>query len=346
MAKKGKQIKKKLIKKYRLVVLTEDSFEEKFSFKLTRLNVFVFGSLFSVFLIALTSSLIVYTPLKEYIPGFESPDLKKNAISLNIKLDSIEQQMHALELYTESMKPILIGDKALEMEALPYVTKKGESVYQSGITNNDSIYNKLAKLYSLLEERNYTIESLKEKYRDLNFNNSDTQKDTVSIDQEHTLNEDDLASLKNSKLDSIFRDKVDREERFSIFGHENEKITEVFVAPVIGNVTESFNPVANHFAVDIATKKQAFVKATTNGVVIFAEWSIETGYVIILLHTENYVSVYKHNSKINVSQGELVKAGQIIANVGSTGEFSTGPHLHFEMWKDGYPVDPTNFMKF
>lgn len=346
MAKKRKQIKKKLVEKYRLVVLTEDSFEEKFSFKLTRLNVFVFGGVFSVFLIFITSAFIIYTPLKEYIPGFESPELKKNAIYLNFQLDSIEQKMHAIELYTESMKPALIGDNAIEVTELPYVTKRGESVYQSGIRNNDSVYVRLSKLYSLLEKRNKTIEDLNKKYKDFEIETIDQDSSLVAVSDENGLSEEELASLENSMLDSVFRARVEQEERFSLFGHENEKIDQVFVVPTVGNITQEFNATSRHFAIDIATAKYESVKAIADGVVVFAEWSIETGYVIMLLHRDNFTSVYKHNSKISVSQGDLVKAGQIIANVGSTGELSTGPHLHLEMWKDGYPVDPTNFMKF
>lgn len=348
MAKKSKRIKKKLVKKYRLVVLTEESFEEKFSFKLTLLNVFVFGGLFSVLLIVFTSGLIVYTSLKEYIPGFESPELKKEAINLNFKLDSLEQNMHALELYTESMKPVLLGDKAMEMDVLPFVTNDGESVYQTGIVNNDSIHKKLDKLYALLQEKNNTIKSLEEKYKNVDLESQeeeDENNDDIIVETE-TLTEEELASLETSILDSVFREKVEREERFSIFGHEYNKANQVFVAPIKGNITEEYNAVEHHFAIDIAAQKEAPVKSIADGTVVFAEWSIETGYVIMIMHKDNYVSVYKHNSKINVTQGILVKAGQVIANVGSTGELSTGPHLHFEMWKDGYPVDPTNFMKF
>ncbi|ANW96992.1 peptidase M23 [Wenyingzhuangia fucanilytica] len=347
MAEKSGRIKKKWVKKYRLVVLTEESFEEKFSFKLTRLNVFVFGGLFSIFLISFTAGLIVYTPLKEYIPGFESPELKKNAINLNFQLDSLEQNMHALELYTESLKPALLGDKAIEMDVLPFVTKEGESVYQSGITNADSIHNKLEKLYKLLQEKNSTIEALRERYKGIEVvgeNGLTNQEDEESATE--TLSDEELASLESSILDSVFREKVEREERFSIFGYEYNKTEQVFVAPIQGNITSEYNAVEHHFAIDIAAEKEAPVKTIADGTVVFAEWSIETGFVVVIVHQDNYVSVYKHNSRINVSQGALVKAGQAIANIGSTGEFSTGPHLHFELWKDGYPVDPTNFMKF
>lgn len=342
MAEKSKRIKKKLVEKYRLVVLTDESFEEKFSFKLTRLNVFVFGGLFSVFLIFFTAGLIVYTPLKEYIPGFESPDLKKNAINLNIKLDSLVHNIHALELYTESMKPILLGDKAIELDVLPFVTKKGESVYQSGIVNSDSIHNKLEALYVLLDKKNNKIKALEDKYKGIAIENS---KETDSEETDSIIAVE-LASLETSVLDSVFRQKVEREERFSISSDDNDESNQIFVSPVNGKISEGYSIVDHHLALDIATKKDTPVKSIADGTVIFSEWSIETGYVVVIMHKENYISVYKHSSRINVSQGVLVKAGQVIANVGSTGELSTGPHLHFEMWKDGYPVDPTNFMKF
>lgn len=351
MAKKKRQIKRqerkqRWVKKYRLVVFTEDSFEEKISFKLTRLNVFVFGGIFSILLVAFTASLIVYTSLKEYIPGFESPELKKNAINLNFKLDTLQNQIAAIKNYTESMKPTLLGESALEMGELPYVTKQGESVYQSGIINNDSIMSKLKSLYELLEQKNKTIEGLRKNYNI----KADTIRSFVGLDiegtNEKTFDKEVFELLENSEIDSVFRESVEREERFSIFGHENEKIEQLFVTPVKGSISQDFDLAAKHFAVDIVTKKNTPIKALADGMVIFSEWTIETGYVIIILHPKDYVSVYKHNSKTNVYQGELVKSGQIIANVGSTGELSTGEHLHFEIWKDGYPVDPTNFMKF
>ncbi|WP_010134649.1 M23 family metallopeptidase [Ochrovirga pacifica] len=342
---KREELKQKWVKKYRLVVFTEDSFEEKFSFKLNRLNVFVFGGVFSILLIVFTSCLIVYTSLKEYIPGFESPDLKKKAILMNAELDTLQQKINALNNYTESMKPVLLGDVAVEMGELPYVTKTGESVYQVGIANGDSVTVKLKNLYALLEERNKTIEKLKKNY---SFH-VDTLKSLADVDTEPSndvIEDSELELLESSEIDSVFRESVEREERFSIFGHENEKIEQVFVTPVNGSISQGFSTESQHYAVDIVTKENTPVKATADGMVIFSEWTMETGFVIVVLHNKNYVSIYKHNSKTSVSQGELVKAGQVIANVGSTGELSTGPHLHFEIWKDGYPLDPTNFMKF
>ena len=116
--------------------------------------------------------------------------------------------------------------------------------------------------------------------------------------------------------------------------------------PVKGTISEIFNTKDKHYAVDVVTSKDAPVKATADGTVIFSEWTAQTGYVIIIEHTNNLISVYKHNSVLTKEQGELVKAGEVIAAAGNTGELSTGPHLHFELWSDGYPIDPTNFIDF
>ena len=133
---------------------------------------------------------------------------------------------------------------------------------------------------------------------------------------------------------------------YSIFNEATKSAAIVFFAPVVGTLTDGYNPKTKHFAVDIVVPKDTPIKATADGVVIFAEWTVETGYVVIIEHNQELISVYKHNSAITKSQGDLVKAGEVIAMSGNTGELSTGPHLHFELWSKGYPVNPTNFIQF
>src|SRR5690606_26614292 len=120
----------------------------------------------------------------------------------------------------------------------------------------------------------------------------------------------------------------------------------VLFPPVNGTISESFNLKEKHYAVDLVVPKNTPIKATADGSVIFAEWTAETGYVIILEHRQGLISVYKHNGSLTKSQGDLVKAGEVIATSGNTGDFTTGPHLHFEFWNDGYPINPTNFIDF
>lgn len=283
--KKRKKIVKKLLHKYRLVVLNEDTFEEKVSFKLNRLNVFVFSTLFALFLIGITTVIIAFTPLREYIPGYSSTQLKQQAAELAYKTDSIQKVLYMNEQYLASIKQVLTGD--IEMEEV----------------NRDSIL-------------------------------SDVKADMEMVD------------LAPSRKDSLLRDQVAREEKYTIFEPSSNMITSILFPPVNGTITEEYNLKSKHYAVDVLVNENTPVKATTDGTVIFAEWTTQTGYVIIIEHQNNLISVYKHNSKIIKEQGDLVKAGEVIGTAGSTGELSTGPHLHFELWSNGYPINPTNFIDF
>jgi len=287
MAKKerrGKKIKKKLLHKYRLVVLNEATFEERFSFKLNRLNVFVFSTVLAVFLIVVTTILIAFTPLREYIPGYSSTALKKRAVNLTYKTDSLEQALEINQQYLASVKKVLTGDvKTVDF-------------------NRDSI-----------------LEA--------------AQNDVEGVD------------FTPSKQDSILREIVLQEDKYNPLT-ANEELNFVLFPPVKGTISENYNPESKHFAVDIVTIKNSPVKATADGTIIFADWTTDSGHVIILKHNNNIISVYKHNASLNKEQGELVKAGEVIATVGNTGELTTGPHLHFELWSDGYPINPTNFIDF
>lgn len=288
MAKKGKKkgkLKKKLTDKYRLVVLNENTFKERFSFRLSWLNVFVVGSLFSIALIVATIGLIAFTPIKEYIPGYESTDLKRKAASLIFEADSLKNKLYVLERYTKALKPVLTGDFIVE-----------------------------------------TIEDYKE----------DVERSIV-IDER---------KLNATKKDSLFREKIDRNNRFPLLNNNNDAVKIVFFAPISGNITQQFNANNKHFAVDVTAKTGTPVKAVAEGTVILAEWTAETGYVITIQHANRYISVYKHNGNLLKTQGDFVKSGEVIASVGSTGELSTGPHLHFELWSNGYSVNPLNYIDF
>jgi murein DD-endopeptidase MepM/ murein hydrolase activator NlpD len=281
---KSRKIKYKLLNKYRLVVLNEDTFEERLTFKLNRLNVFVFSIILVFTLILATSIFIAFTPLREYIPGYSSVTLKKNAVQLAYKTDSLQQVIKINELYFSSIKKVLKGDVS------------------SVNFNKDSI-----------------IEAAKI--------------DLTGIE------------INTSKEDSLLREKVSLEDKYNPLIN-NSEINFVLFPPIKGIISQEFNAREKHYAIDIVTSKDAPVKSAADGTVIFSEWTTQTGYVIIIEHSNNLISVYKHNSQLSKEQGTLVKAGEVIATAGNTGELSTGPHLHFELWSDGYPIDPTNFIDF
>lgn len=287
MAKKSHKLKERLTNKYRMVILNENTFEERFSFKLSRLNVYVFGGVFAIVLILLTILFIAYTPLREYIPGYSSTALNRKASNLKFELDSLKEVSMVNNSKLVAMVAVLKGDES--------VTKYNDNIDSILKVNHDSIQ---------------------------------------------------LHKLKASKADSLFRKQVEQKDQFNINSNTHQKIGIVVFAPVNGTITNPFNSKNEHYAVDIAVKKNTPIKAIADGTVIFSEWSVDTGYVIIIDHGNNLLSVYKHNAQLFKKQGDLVKSGEIIASAGSGGKFSTGTHLHFELWYNGYPVNPTNFMDF
>jgi len=283
--KNKKKFAKKLLHKYRLVVLNEDTFEERLSFKLTKLNVFVVVTLSAIILIAGTTFLIAFTGLREYIPGYSSAALKKQATELAFKTDSLQTALVLNNQYYASIRKVLSGDLEpanLNKDSLPK-TIPGEPV---------------------------------------------------------------MLDLSPSKADSLLRDEVAQEDKYNVLESAGSAMNFALFPPVKGPISEKYKLKSKHYAVDVVVAKNAPVKAVADGRVIFAEWSAGTGYVIIVEHDFGMTSVYKHNSSLTKEQGDFVRSGEVIATAGSTGELSTGPHLHFELWKEGNPVNPTDYIDF
>ncbi len=288
MAKKVKkrgEIKRKLLHKYRLVILNENTFEEKISFKLSRLNVFVSGSLCIIGLIGLTTLLIAFTPLREYIPGYSSTKLKAQATELTYKTDSLVRTLYYTNKYLNNVRMVLRGD--LENDEI----------------NRDSLF----KQFKL---------------------------DPSTVD------------LSPIKEDSLLRAEVALEDKYNLFESSSGSTSIVFFPPVSGTLSQAYDTQKKHYAVDIVAPRETPVKAVADGTVIFAEWTADTGHVIILEHKDGLLSVYKHNGSLNKSQGDVVTSGEVIASVGNTGEYTTGPHLHFELWNNGAPVNPMDYIDF
>ncbi|WP_047246867.1 M23 family metallopeptidase [Maribacter thermophilus] len=283
--KKRKEIKRKLLHKYRLVILNESTFEEKISFKLSRLNVFVTGSLFMIGLIGLTILLIAFTPLREYIPGYSSTKLKRQATELTYKTDSLVRTLNYTNKYLDNIRMVLRGD----------------------IENNEINRDSLFEQFKI---------------------------DPSSVD------------LTPIKEDSLLRAEVALEDKYNLFERSTSKKNLVLFPPVSGMVSMGYDLEKKHYAVDVTAPTDTPVKAVANGTVIFSEWTADTGYVIIIEHQGGLLSVYKHNGSLAKFQGAVVRGGEVIASVGNTGEYTTGPHLHFELWEDGNPVNPQDFIDF
>lgn len=184
------------------------------------------------------------------------------------------------------------------------------------------------------------------------LNGEQVEWDTQSNTTIDSINNYETVNIESSSEDSVLRDLVDQEEKYNV-GVEDEISTGnndmkgvFFFSPLKGEVTNSFGGEANHIGVDIIAPKNEAVKSTLNGTVIFTGWTSDNGHVIHVQHSNNLVSVYKHNSVLLKTTGERVKAGEPIAIVGNTGDLSTGAHLHFELWYNGSALDPQQFIAF
>ena len=276
---------KKLFNDYKVVVSSEDTFEEKFAFKASKINVFVLMLVYSVILISFTISIVFFTQLRELVPGYSSSDLLNRAIYLTQKTDSLERQIELNNKFYKSIEDVLSG-------------KTDEFI----------------------------------------------ERDNIPIDS--SLNEKNVFSISPNSEDSILRNYVDSQDKFNLTKNELDIENKMFFSPIKGDITQAFNFEENHFAIDIAADIGTPVKSILDGKILFSEWSVDTGHVIIVDHGDNIVSVYKHNSKSLKEQNDFVQAGEVIAYSGNQGSLSSGPHLHFELWKNGTPIDPEPLLNF
>ena len=143
------------------------------------------------------------------------------------------------------------------------------------------------------------------------------------------------------------RKYVETEETGSLYEKKSRKIKQyVFFTPINGVISDSYDRKIKHFGIDIVAKKGSYISSVLDGVVILSTWTSETGYVLILQHKSDFISLYKHNSLLLKEVGDFVSAGEKIAIIGNSGEFSSGPHLHFELWNKGAPVNPEEYISF
>ena len=277
---------KKLYNKRRLVILNEDTFEETFSLKLNLMNVFVVGTIGAILIIFVTTYIIAFTPLREYIPGYASSKLKQEALEMAIKSDSLEKSVKINNAYIASIKKVLTGD--LEYAKL----------------NKDSI---------------------------------------KALD----VSEIDVSGLSPTEKEQELRDQVIKEDKYNVFESSTPKVSFVLFPPAQGSILQKYNAGNKHLAVTIALTNNTPIKSVGAGTIIFSDWTPSSGYVVIVRHKDDILSVYKNAASVTKKQGNTVKAGEVIALAGNANTVqNSGATLHFELWKDGFPIDPTQFINF
>ena len=273
-----------LLNRYRMVVINETTFEEKFFIRISKFNIIVLVLLFVTLTAIGSFFLVAYTPLKEFIPGYTSLTIRKEAIRNSFLLDSLTLEFEKQDRFISSIKSALTGEINWEEN-------------------------------SLLDDQSQSPE---------------------------VLNSDNVMS----EADSLLRLEVIQEDKYNVIPNDLSNVKYLLYPPAVGPISQKYDADKRHFAVDIALKENAPIMAVAHGTVIFSEWTAETGHVIIVKHDYGLLSVYKHNSSLEKYQGDLVRAGEVIAKAGDTGELSTGWHLHFELWINGFSADPTDFIDF
>tara|TARA_B100001564_G_scaffold359579_1_gene381921 strand:+ start:71 stop:931 length:861 start_codon:yes stop_codon:yes gene_type:complete len=273
-----------LLQRYRVVIIADNSLEERMSIRFSILKFFTATLGILIFVVFVTLFIVTNTSLSQYIPGRSKDDVLKSLVALTIQADSLQAALNKRDAYLNNIESVLSG--------------------------NDSFF--------------------------INKN---------------SLNSEGIVALENisfeaSQEDSILRVEVENEERGALNYAEKESGHFVFFPPVFGYVSDTFDFQKKHFAVDLVAKKNSKVSSVLAGTVVVSDWSSEVGYVIGIQHKNNYLSFYKHNSILLKRVGDFVAAGEHIAVIGNSGEFSTGPHLHFELWHNGSPVNPLDYIKF
>ena len=274
--------------KYRFSVINDTSFEEVWRVRLTKYNAFLLITFLVVFIIGSTTSLIAFTNLREFIPGYPDVTMRRNILMSAIRLDSLDRELVLRDKYFATLNAIISGNQPVEINI-----------------------------------------------------RQDTNMDYKAMD------------FSTTPEDSALRARVENEGRYNLTLGPSSPGTETslaglhFFPPVKGIISSRFDIATRHFGTDIVTKPKAVVSSALDGTVIFTGWTMETGFVIQVQHPNNIVSVYKHNASLLKETGDLVRAGEAISVVGDSGElYTSGPHLHFEIWYKGSPLDPEKHILF
>tara|TARA_B100000579_G_C22836196_1_gene858935 strand:- start:1490 stop:2335 length:846 start_codon:yes stop_codon:yes gene_type:complete len=169
-----------------------------------------------------------------------------------------------------------------------------------------------------------------------------------SLEDESDVNKLELKDQSNdySAIDSFFRQEFESNLSFSeIIRSSDTDQNILLMSPVSsGVILSTYDPSNEHFGIDFVCKKEEPIKSVFEGTVLMASWTKDSGYIVSIVHPNNLISVYKHNSKVFVEPGQIVKTGEVISIIGDTGELSSGPHLHFELWLNGKSVNPSEFI--
>lgn len=199
----------------------------------------------------------------------------------------------------------------------------------------------LDSLSQELEDRDKFINSFKKVMR------GDVTTDEIQESQA-AIPTSQADAKKLNLTDSVFKAEFEKGSDFLLTGDiQNDELRQLyFFSPITGYISEPFNAQTEHYGIDVVSKKDEPVKCIADGTVVMASWTQSEGNVIAIQHRENLISIYKHNATLTKEVGDFITAGEIVAIIGNTGELTSGPHLHFELWYNGSAVNPEEFISF
>lgn len=277
MSKSKNKIFKWFGKKFQLIVYHGNSYDIMRKFKFNRLGFMSINFLVLMLVFAILSVLVIFTPIKQLIPGYPDKETRLLIYENSIRTDSLIRELEIRDQYLEMIREMVFNDVPIDSEFVVPV-------------------------------QNLSKEQIKE------FNNPANK-------------------------------RVKVEDKTSLTVDKNEVMPELF-PPVKGIVKSKYNLATGHYGTDIASYGETTILSTLRGTVLFSDYTVETGYTIIIQHKSNLISVYKHNKSSFVEEGQFVETGQAIAIYGNTGENTNGEHLHFELWRNGVSLNPEDYIEF
>ena len=270
--------------KYRLTVLNENSLEEVGSLHVSKLAGLLLLVLACIFIFLVAALIIVYTPLRGYLPGYMNSDVRQQVVVNALRADSLQEALYRHGLYIQNIQDIIGGKVKTD-----------------------------------------TIQSI----------------DSLAVVRAEEL-------MERSREEEEFIRQYEERERYNLTAVSENPSGEglIFFPPVRGTVVKRFDSNGRHYGTDIQAVPKSSIVAALDGTVIFAAYTAETEYVIQIQHSQNFVSVYKYCGALMTRQGDAVKGGEVIALIGGAGTEREKPHVHFELWHKGTPVDAEQYVVF
>ena len=251
----------------------------------SRFFISIYVLLLVTFVASITTLLLFYSPLKKYMPGYVSPEVRRQIVDSSLRIDSLCDAVNRHQLYVMNIQDILRGEVKI-----------------------DSVS---------------TIDSL-----------------TI-------LRSEDL--MKRTEREKEFAHKYEENEKYNLTSQNLSKseMEELhFYPPMRGLVMESFNPNELHFGIDVAATNDKNVCAVLDGTILMSGYTANNGYVVVVQHVGNLVTVYKHLASTLKRESMKIKAGEVVGIAGTQGEKADNPYLHFELWHKGTALDPTQYISF